>query len=219
MKSQRRFKRNKRIVKIRLEDGEDEESEIMDKNGNLQNLNEQDFNSEVHESAVRKLKTKITIGGKDVDDTILDYEEAIITDAEDPKAGQAVKSIYVNKVNSKGKFRFKREVREMASVGASNHNPSSSYQWDPTLDKANDEKPKHTCVLRIKRDLAAILTDPPPGMFIVPDDDDITKMHALILGPFDTPYEGGFFYFFLKFPVTYPIEPPKVKLMTTGEGL
>ncbi|RDD38482.1 Ubiquitin-conjugating enzyme E2 Z [Trichoplax sp. H2] len=69
------------------------------------------------------------------------------------------------------------------------------------------------------RDLAAILTDPPPGMFIVPDDDDITKMHALILGPFDTPYEGGFFYFFLKFPVTYPIEPPKVKLMTTGEGL
>lgn len=44
-------------------------------------------------------------------------------------------------------------------------------------------------------------------------------MYALILGPFDTPYEGGFFCFFLKFPTNYPIRPPKVKLMTTGDGL
>ena len=44
------------------------------------------------------------------------------------------------------------------------------------------------------------------------------KVHALITGPFSTPYEGGFFYFVFRFPTTYPFDPPKVKLMTTGNG-
>jgi len=55
-------------------------------------------------------------------------------------------------------------------------------------------------------------------MFIVPDQEDMTKIHALITGPFDTPYEGGFFYFLIRCPPDYPIHPPRVKLMTTGDG-
>ena len=43
-------------------------------------------------------------------------------------------------------------------------------------------------------------------------------VHALIIGPFDTPYEGGFFYFIINFPDDYPHQPPKAKLMTTGGG-
>lgn len=44
------------------------------------------------------------------------------------------------------------------------------------------------------------------------------QIHALITGPFDTPYEGGFFYFLIRCPPDYPIRPPRVKLMTTGGG-
>jgi ubiquitin-conjugating enzyme E2 Z len=40
----------------------------------------------------------------------------------------------------------------------------------------------------------------------------------LIVGPFETPYEGGFFYFIINCPDNYPHAPPKVKLMTTGGG-
>jgi ubiquitin-conjugating enzyme E2 Z len=40
----------------------------------------------------------------------------------------------------------------------------------------------------------------------------------MITGPFDTPYEGGFFYFVIRCPPDYPIRPPRVKLMTTGQG-
>ncbi|XP_028396198.1 ubiquitin-conjugating enzyme E2 Z-like isoform X2 [Dendronephthya gigantea] len=64
-----------------------------------------------------------------------------------------------------------------------------------------------------------IFKDPPPGMCVVADDQDVTKIHALITGPFDTPYEGGFFYFIIRCPPDYPIHPPRVKLMTTGQGL
>lgn len=64
----------------------------------------------------------------------------------------------------------------------------------------------------------SIYKEPPPGMFVVPDTVDMTKIHALITGPFDTPYEGGFFLFVFRCPPDYPIHPPRVKLMTTGNN-
>lgn len=44
------------------------------------------------------------------------------------------------------------------------------------------------------------------------------QLHALLTGPFDTPYEGGFFYFLIRCPPDYPIRAPRVRLMTTGNG-
>jgi len=45
-----------------------------------------------------------------------------------------------------------------------------------------------------------------------------TQVHVLVNGPYDTPYEGGFFYFLVWCPPDYPCVPPKVMLMTTGGG-
>ena len=42
------------------------------------------------------------------------------------------------------------------------------------------------------------------------------QVHALITGPMDTPYEGGFFYFLVRFPTDYPSSCPCVKIMTTS---
>ncbi|XP_070545954.1 ubiquitin-conjugating enzyme E2 Z-like isoform X1 [Ptychodera flava] len=67
-------------------------------------------------------------------------------------------------------------------------------------------------------DIMSIYNEPPPGMCVVPDKDDITKVHALITGPFDTPYECGFSHFLIRFPPDYPIRPPRVKLINTGDG-
>ncbi|XP_063226876.1 ubiquitin-conjugating enzyme E2 Z-like isoform X4 [Bacillus rossius redtenbacheri] len=66
--------------------------------------------------------------------------------------------------------------------------------------------------------MMSIYNDPPPGLFVVPDENNMTVIHALITGSFDTPYEGGFFYFLIRCPSDYPIRPPRVKLMTTGAG-
>lgn len=30
-----------------------------------------------------------------------------------------------------------------------------------------------------------------PGLFVCPDEELVTVVHALVTGPFDTPYEGG----------------------------
>jgi len=95
--------------------------------------------------------------------------------------------------------------------------PSAS--WDPEAPSDWDTTPASChCLNRIKRDLATIYREPPPGMFVVPDREDMTKVHAMIIGPFDTPYEGGFFHFLLRCPPNYPINPPRVKLLTTGDN-
>jgi len=93
----------------------------------------------------------------------------------------------------------------------------SVMDWNPLAPlRAEEAQPPPQCMLRIKRDMMAIYNEPPPGILVVPDEKDLTLVHALITGAFDTPYEGGFFYFILRFPPEYPIKPPKVRLMTTG---
>ncbi|XP_019714179.1 ubiquitin-conjugating enzyme E2 Z [Hippocampus comes] len=99
----------------------------------------------------------------------------------------------------------------LTQVYAASWDPTRSTDWD-------NEKTSQPAILRIKRDIMSIYKEPPPGMFVVPDPQDMTKIHALIIGPFDTPYEGGFFLFLFRCPPDYPIHPPRVKLITTGQN-
>ncbi|NXN99284.1 UBE2Z enzyme, partial [Rhinopomastus cyanomelas] len=49
--------------------------------------------------------------------------------------------------------------------------------WDPTVSGDWDnERPSPACLLRIKRDIMSIYKEPPPGMFVVPDPHDMTKV-------------------------------------------
>lgn len=94
--------------------------------------------------------------------------------------------------------------------------PVQAASWDPF--KYANEEPSPQSVLRVKRDLADFHANPPGGILVSPEDEDVTKVHALILGPAGTPYEGGFFQFLMKFPRDYPLSPPRVRIMTTDAG-
>lgn len=96
-------------------------------------------------------------------------------------------------------------------------NKAMNHLWDPLLS-IDQESPSTFCLQRLKRDLTSIFTEKNVTFYVAPDENDLTKIHAIISGPPDTPYEGGFFYFFIRVPPTYPLLPPRVKLMTTGHG-
>ncbi|XP_048729090.1 ubiquitin-conjugating enzyme E2 Z-like [Ostrea edulis] len=102
-------------------------------------------------------------------------------------------------------------IDEVINNIASSWDPTHSTDWE-------SEKATSQCLMRIKRDIMSIYNEPPPCMCIVPHKDDMTMIHALITGPFDTPYEGGFFYYIIRCPPDYPIRAPRVKLMTTGDN-
>ncbi len=57
------------------------------------------------------------------------------------------------------------------------------------------------------------------NIFVSTNDDDIYNIKAMIIGPDDTPYEGGFFFFDINFPKNYPMEPPKAKFMTLNRDV
>jgi len=71
-------------------------------------------------------------------------------------------------------------------------------------------------IKRILHDIIAIDNDPIEGIYISYDDVDISNVKALIIGPNDTPYEGGFYLFDIIFPNEYPHLPPKVLFKTTN---
>jgi ubiquitin-conjugating enzyme E2 D/E len=70
-------------------------------------------------------------------------------------------------------------------------------------------------IKRIQSELKEMLNNPPANCSGGPiEDSDIFKWHATIIGPTDTPYEGGIFNLLINFPINYPFKPPQVKFTT-----
>jgi Ubiquitin-protein ligase len=69
---------------------------------------------------------------------------------------------------------------------------------------------------RLLKDVRQIMKHPltDNNIFYTHDDEDLLKGYALIIGPSDTPYFGGYYFFEFHYPFDYPFSPPKVKYMT-----
>lgn len=69
---------------------------------------------------------------------------------------------------------------------------------------------------RLLKDVRQIIKHPltDNGIYYSHDEADMTKGYAMIVGPSDTPYFGGFYFFIFDYPSDYPFSPPKVTYMT-----
>jgi ubiquitin-conjugating enzyme E2 N len=68
--------------------------------------------------------------------------------------------------------------------------------------------------VRILKETAALVRDPPPGISGAPRPDNWRYFDVMIEGPASTPYQGGIFAFELFLPEEYPLGPPKVRCLT-----
>jgi ubiquitin-conjugating enzyme E2 Z len=57
------------------------------------------------------------------------------------------------------------------------------------------------------------------GIYCHIDESNIQQIKAMIIGPPNTPYEHGFYFFIIDFPNDYPFSPPKVKFVTYEAGI
>ena len=64
---------------------------------------------------------------------------------------------------------------------------------------------------RIFLDYKDLLDDPIENIYYYSEEDNMYKGYAVIIGPKDTPYENGFYFFEFNFLENYPFSPPKVK--------
>jgi len=76
-------------------------------------------------------------------------------------------------------------------------------------------------ITRLLKDVRGIIKNPLTeiGIYYIHDYSDIMKGYALIIGPSDTPYFGGNYFFEFNYPADYPHSPPKVKYCTNGNNI
>jgi ubiquitin-protein ligase len=75
-------------------------------------------------------------------------------------------------------------------------------------------------IQRLLKDVKQIIKHPltDNGIYYSHDESNMLKGYAMIVGPTDTPYFGGFYFFEFNFPDDYPFSPPTVIFMT-NDGL
>ena len=80
---------------------------------------------------------------------------------------------------------------------------------------------KKETISRLLKDVKYIIKNPltENGIYYIHDDADIMKGYALIIGPSETPYFGGYYFFELNYPTDYPHSPPKVTYCTNGDNI
>ncbi len=68
--------------------------------------------------------------------------------------------------------------------------------------------------VRIMNDYIDFNKNKPDGIYLWINKENIFKQFALIMGPPNTPYFGGYFFFSIDYPQDYPEKPPHVSLLT-----
>jgi ubiquitin-conjugating enzyme E2 Z len=74
---------------------------------------------------------------------------------------------------------------------------------------------------RLLKDVKQIIKNPltNDGIYYIHDESDMMKGYAMIVGPEDTPYFGGFYFFEINYPHDYPHSPPKAIYYTNGNNV
>lgn len=76
-------------------------------------------------------------------------------------------------------------------------------------------------IQRLLKDVKSIIKNPltDNGIYYEHDEEDMLKGYAMIIGPEDTPYYGGYYFFEFHFPFDYPHSPPNVLFCTNSENI
>ena len=106
--------------------------------------------------------------------------------------------------------------KELAVADVADDVILNSHYFKSEVDKMG--KPPIGRMRHIIKEITALNTSLPPGIFVRHGESRLDVMKIVIIGPKGTPYENALFEFDLLCPSEYPGVPPVMQLKTTGGG-
>ena len=70
------------------------------------------------------------------------------------------------------------------------------------------------CVRRLQSEFVKLATERSSHIHSAPDPTTLLELHFVIIGPDDSPYEGGHYHGKLRFTGEFPFKPPAVLMLT-----
>ena len=111
------------------------------------------------------------------------------------------------KAGAKAKAAPKAKAKAKAAAAAAAAGPKP---------KAKAKTASPMAIKRLRREYKMVLKSPPEFIHVTPLMSNVFEWHYCIEAPPDTPYHGGFYWGYLRFPGDYPWKPPSIRMVTTN---
>eukprot|EP01132_Coremiostelium_polycephalum_P000614 gene614-763_t len=129
-------------------------------------------------------------------------------------SGSSSSSGYLSSSNN-SELSLSSNINSSISTSSSTNSTSSNLSSSTSSSSSSNNLIVTPSTLKsLMADLKNIKMNPLPLVSAEPLEGDLLTWHANIIAPDESPYEGGIFHIELKFPPTYPINPPSGVLLT-----
>jgi hypothetical protein len=98
------------------------------------------------------------------------------------------------------------------TTSSSTSNSATVATTSSSSSSTSSSGPSRAALNRLMSDLKEMQATPPEGCSAAPlSDSNLFLWNASIIGPDDSPWEGGIYSLRLQFPESYPSKPPRVR--------
>ncbi|KAH7544030.1 hypothetical protein JRO89_XS15G0088400 [Xanthoceras sorbifolium] len=108
------------------------------------------------------------------------------------------------------KERVRQDILERGLLGVPDDEVEKSFDvGDDEFGEVDGESENVLSSMSLKYETQRLLSEPAPGISASPSEDNMRYFNVMILGPSQSPYEGGVFKLELFLPEEYPMAAPK----------
>ncbi|XP_047320225.1 ubiquitin-conjugating enzyme E2 36-like [Impatiens glandulifera] len=104
------------------------------------------------------------------------------------------------------------ESKEMDAACRNGGNNGKDEKDDTNINISPDLRDKENC--HVNHETQRLLSEPGPGISASPSEENMRYFNVMILGPSQSPYEGGVFKLELFLSEEYSMAAPKVRFLT-----